>query len=88
MRMIDATEVRRLLTFQLLVEALQAAHRRPRMAAQDTFMGEETALYLAPGRIEGRKTPDDITLFKNAGGGHLDLMTAEVVFGRAMTEVG
>jgi ornithine cyclodeaminase len=39
---------------------------------------------LAPGKIEGRRSPDDITMFKNAGGGHLDLMTAEVVYTRAM----
>lgn len=38
---------------------------------------------LAPGRIAGRAAADDITFFKNAGGGHLDLMTAEVVFTRA-----
>jgi ornithine cyclodeaminase len=38
---------------------------------------------LAPGKIAGRSSPDDITFFKNAGGGHLDLMTAEVVYTRA-----
>jgi ornithine cyclodeaminase len=35
---------------------------------------------LAPGKIAGRRSPTDITYFKNAGGGHLDLMTAETVF--------
>jgi ornithine cyclodeaminase/alanine dehydrogenase-like protein (mu-crystallin family) len=35
---------------------------------------------LAGGLVPGRRSADDITLFKNAGGGHLDLMTAEVVF--------
>ena len=35
---------------------------------------------LVAGRIAGRRSPSDITLFKNAGGGHLDLMTAELVF--------
>ncbi len=34
---------------------------------------------LASGSIAGRRSLTDITLFKNAGGGHLDLMTAEVV---------
>ena len=34
---------------------------------------------LAGGKIVGRRSPDDITFFKNAGGGHLDLMTAEVI---------
>jgi ornithine cyclodeaminase len=34
---------------------------------------------LATGTISGRRSPTDITFFKNAGGGHLDLMTCEVV---------
>lgn len=34
---------------------------------------------LAPGKVKGRRSPSDITFFKNAGGGHLDLMTCEVV---------
>jgi ornithine cyclodeaminase len=60
MRMIDAAEVRRLLTFPLLVDALEAAHRRPRMEAQDTFMGSESALYFIrnavdPGRYMASK---------------------------------
>jgi ornithine cyclodeaminase/alanine dehydrogenase-like protein (mu-crystallin family) len=38
-------------------------------------------LYDLVGRsIAGRRSPDDITFFKNAGGGHLDLMTAEAVY--------
>jgi ornithine cyclodeaminase/alanine dehydrogenase-like protein (mu-crystallin family) len=35
---------------------------------------------LAAGTIKGRLDPADITFFKNAGGGHLDLMTCEAVF--------
>ena len=35
---------------------------------------------LVGGHIAGRRSPSDITLFKNAGGGHLDLMTAERIF--------
>jgi|SRR5438132_4435249 ornithine cyclodeaminase len=35
---------------------------------------------LVGGSIGGRGSPGDITLFKNAGGGHLDLMTAEAVY--------
>ncbi len=35
---------------------------------------------LIGGRIAGRQSQSDITFFKNAGGGHLDLMTAEVIF--------
>ncbi len=35
---------------------------------------------LVDGSIAGRRSPGDITLFKNAGGGHLDLITAEAVY--------
>jgi len=35
---------------------------------------------LAGGRVAGRRSAADITYFKNAGGGHLDLMTAELVY--------
>ncbi|MFB9262400.1 ornithine cyclodeaminase family protein [Bradyrhizobium erythrophlei] len=35
---------------------------------------------LATGKVAGRLSADDITFFKNAGGGHLDLMTCETVF--------
>lgn len=34
---------------------------------------------LAGGALAGRTSPNDNTMFKNAGGGHLDLMTAELV---------
>jgi ornithine cyclodeaminase len=34
---------------------------------------------LVGGQFRGRRSPSDITYFKNAGGAHLDLMTAEVV---------
>jgi ornithine cyclodeaminase len=34
---------------------------------------------LVGGSISGRRAPSDITFFKNAGGAHLDLMTAELV---------
>ena len=34
---------------------------------------------LCTGKRQGRGTAADITLFKNAGGGHLDLMTAEFI---------
>lgn len=37
---------------------------------------------LVAGRVAGRRSPSDITFFKNAGGGHLDLMTAELVLRR------
>jgi ornithine cyclodeaminase/alanine dehydrogenase-like protein (mu-crystallin family) len=35
---------------------------------------------LATGAVAGRRSAEDITFFKNAGGGHLDLMTCEAVF--------
>ncbi|WGR91545.1 dehydrogenase [Bradyrhizobium sp. ISRA443] len=42
---------------------------------------------LASGKVAGRLSPDDITFFKNAGGGHLDLMTCETVFARLGKEL-
>jgi ornithine cyclodeaminase/alanine dehydrogenase-like protein (mu-crystallin family) len=36
---------------------------------------------LVNGQVAGRLSSSDITLFKNAGGGHLDLMTCEAVLG-------
>ena len=38
---------------------------------------------LCRGRHPGRQSADEITLFKNGGGGHLDLMTAAFVLDRA-----
>jgi ornithine cyclodeaminase len=35
---------------------------------------------LVTGSVKGQQAASDITFFKNAGGGHLDLMTCEVVF--------
>jgi ornithine cyclodeaminase len=35
---------------------------------------------LAAGSVNGRLSAHDVTFFKNAGGGHLDLMTCEAVF--------
>lgn len=35
---------------------------------------------LAAGTVAGRLCSQDITFFKNAGGGHLDLMTCEAIF--------
>jgi ornithine cyclodeaminase/alanine dehydrogenase-like protein (mu-crystallin family) len=37
---------------------------------------------LIGGGLAGRRSADDITLFKNAGGGHLDLMTAQAIVAR------
>ncbi len=38
---------------------------------------------LASGRIPGRRSPEDITVFKNGGGGHLDLMIARAIYQNA-----
>lgn len=43
---------------------------------------------LAGGRVQGRTSPSDTTFFKNAGGGHLDLMTCEAVFKQLGTKLG
>lgn len=37
---------------------------------------------LCPGRVGGRESDQEITLFKNGGGGHLDLMTARYINSR------
>ena len=41
---------------------------------------------LSRGRREGRGGDDEITIFKNGGGGHLDLMTALHAVERAKEE--
>jgi ornithine cyclodeaminase len=38
---------------------------------------------LCAGRVAGRRSEDDITVFKNGGGGHLDLMIARALFDAA-----
>jgi ornithine cyclodeaminase len=38
---------------------------------------------LCRGEVPGRESPRDITLYKNAGGAHLDLMTARLIAERA-----
>lgn len=35
---------------------------------------------LVGGKVAGRLSPDDITVFKNAGGGHFDLIASQVVW--------
>ena len=40
---------------------------------------------LVGGAVQGRLGPTDITLFKNAGGGHLDLMTAQAILAQLGT---
>ena len=45
MRVVDAAEIRRVLSFPLLIAALEAAHRRPKMEVQDGFLGSEKEQY-------------------------------------------
>lgn len=45
MRFVDADGIRSVLTFPLLVEALEAAHRRPRIEVQDGLVGAQGAGY-------------------------------------------
>src|SRR5476651_2357861 len=45
MRFVDANEIRHALDFPLLVGALEAAHRRPRIEIQDGFLGSEKGQY-------------------------------------------
>lgn len=45
MRFVDAAEIRRVLTFPLLIAALEAAHRRPKIEIQDGFLGGENGHY-------------------------------------------
>jgi hypothetical protein len=82
MRFVDAAEIRRVFTFPRLIAALEVpsdcerGHQRSQRA-WDMYDR-------AGGKFVGRRSADDITFFKNAGGGHLDLMTAEVIL--AQTE--
>jgi ornithine cyclodeaminase len=45
MRVVGAEEINRVLTFPILVAAMEAAHRRPKVAINDLPMGKEEALY-------------------------------------------
>lgn len=81
MRFVDGAEVRRLLSFPKLIEALEAAHRRPPMEVADTFMGSEKALYFIrnavdAGRFAGSKL---VTSFPSNIGGALPAVQAVVV---------
>ncbi len=53
MRFVSADEIRSLLTFPMLVAALEAAHRRPKMEVQDGMLGNEKALYFVRSAVDG-----------------------------------
>ena len=54
--------------------------------AKEDILGELADL--ASGRVRGRRSASDITLYKNAGGAHLDRLTSEVVFRRLDATAG
>jgi ornithine cyclodeaminase len=79
MRFIDAAEIRRALTFPRLVDALEAAHRRPKIEIQDGYLGTEKEQYFVRhavdhGRLMASKL---ITSFPaNLAGGKLPAVQA------------
>jgi ornithine cyclodeaminase/alanine dehydrogenase-like protein (mu-crystallin family) len=82
MRFIDAAEIRRVLTFPLLVDGLAAAHRRAKIAVLDGHLGREHALYFVRSAVdEGRYMASKlITSFPgNLAGGTLPAVQAVVV---------
>jgi len=58
-----------------LCQPIAAGILRPEDIAGDLFQ-------LARGTVQGRRSAEEITLFKNAGGGHLDLGTARFLMTR------
>ena len=44
-RFVDADEIKRVLTFPLLVRAFEVAHQRPKIEIQDGFLGGENGHY-------------------------------------------
>jgi len=79
LRFVDAREIRELLTFPLLIDAIEAAHRRPRIEVQDGMLGSEGGQYFVRhavdrGRFMGSKL---ITSFPaNLDGGTLPAIQA------------
>src|SRR5580692_8338745 len=52
MRFVPADEIRSLLNFPMLISALEAAHRRPKIEVQDALFGSETAQYLVRNAVD------------------------------------
>ena len=52
------------------------------MIGKDSVVAD---LYDLAGGFAWRRAPDDITIYKNGGGAHLDLMTAVAIY-RAVEE--
>src|ERR1700722_8901468 len=82
MRFLDAAAVRRLLTFPILIEAMEAAHRRPKIEVQDGFLGNEQGQYFVRHAVDrGRFMASKlITSFPaNLAGGKLPAVQAVCV---------
>jgi ornithine cyclodeaminase len=82
MRFITADEIRSALTFPALVDALEAAHRRPPMQVQDAFLGDESALYFVRHAVDrGRHFASKLitSLPGNTAGGELPAVQAVLV---------
>jgi ornithine cyclodeaminase len=81
MHLISAADIRRLLTFPVLVDALEAAHRRPRMQVNDTMLGSEKELYFIRSAVDAGRfmASKMITSFPaNLAGGKLPAVQATV----------
>jgi len=82
MRFVNAEEIRRALDFPTLINAIEAAHRRPKIEIQDGFLGSEKAQYFVrhavdAGRFMASKL---ITSFPaNLAGGKLPAVQAVCV---------
>jgi ornithine cyclodeaminase len=81
MRFVDAAEIGRVLSFPILVAAFEAAHRRPKMQVEDTFLGSETELYFVRNAVDrGRYMASKlITSFPGNLGGTLPAVQAVCV---------
>jgi ornithine cyclodeaminase/alanine dehydrogenase-like protein (mu-crystallin family) len=82
MRFVPADEIRSLLSFPMLIDALEAAHRRPRIEVQDAALGSETAQYFVRHAVDrGRYLASKlITSFPgNVGTGSLPAVQAVCV---------
>src|ERR1700744_6098337 len=52
MRFVSAAEIARVLTFPMLIGAMEAAHRRPKAEVLDGFLGGEGAHYVIRSAVE------------------------------------
>jgi ornithine cyclodeaminase len=52
MRFVEASDIRRMLSFPALIDAIESAHRRRKIEIHDTMLGSEQALYFARHAID------------------------------------